>query len=135
MISFYLSHNGQQAALFLPQGLRLALFILLWRRFWLPMLLAEWGLYYWLTQQQLITHVTLYLSPLISLLVALEVQRIWWRYPLYWQRLTLLIAAVGFNSLLQAFLLSFFLTTSTSAIFLTSITGGILLAPLCFSTL
>lgn len=72
------------------------------------MLLAEWGLYYWLTQQQLITHVTLYLSPLISLLVALEVQRIWWRYPLYWQRLTLLIAAVGFNSLLQAFLLSFF---------------------------
>ena len=50
--------------------------------------ISRMGLYYWLTQQQLITHVTLYLSPLISLLVALEVQRIWWRYPLYWQRLT-----------------------------------------------
>ncbi|HGN0025029.1 TPA: MASE1 domain-containing protein [Proteus mirabilis] len=132
VISFYLSHNGQQAALFLPQGLRLALFILLWRRFWLPMLLAEWGLYYWLTQEQLITHVALYLSPLISLLVALEVQRIWWRYPLYWQRLTLLITAVGFNSLLQAFILSFFLTIPTSAILLASITGGILLAPFVF---
>ncbi|HEJ9662829.1 TPA: MASE1 domain-containing protein [Proteus mirabilis] len=132
VISFYLSHNGQQAALFLPQGLRLALFILLWRRFWLPMLLAEWGLYYWLTQEQLVTHVALYLSPLISLLVALEVQRIWWRYPLYWQRLTLLITAVGFNSLLQAFILSFFLTIPTSAILLASITGGILLAPFVF---
>ena len=111
------------------------IYFLLWRRFWLPMLLAEWGLYYWLTQQQLITHVTLYLSPLISLLVALEVQRIWWRYPLYWQRLTLLIAAVGFNSLLQAFLLSFFLTTSTSAIFFDLNNRWYFISSLCFSTL
>lgn len=131
VIGFYLSKNGQQAALFLPQGLRLALIILLWRRFWLPMLFAEWGLYYWLTQEQLITHAIIYLSPLLSLIIALEVQRIWWRYPLYWQRLTLLIGAVGFNSLLQAFILGFFINT-TSGIFLTSVTGGILLAPFVF---
>lgn len=134
MIGFYLSKNGQQAALFLPQGLRLALIILLWRRFWLPMLFAEWGLYYWLAQEQLITHAIIYLSPILSLVVALEVQRIWWRYPLYWQRLTLLIGAVGFNSLLQAFILGFIINT-TSDIFLTSVTGGILLAPFCLFTL
>lgn len=131
IIGFYLSKNGQQATLFLPQGLRLALVILLWRRFWLPMLFAEWGLYYWLAQEQLITHSIIYLSPVLSLIIALEVQRIWWRYPLYWQRLTLLIGAVGFNSLLQAFMLGFYLNT-TSGIFLTSVTGGILLAPFVF---
>lgn len=132
VIGFYLSKNGQQAALFLPQGLRLALIILLWRRFWLPMFCAEAGLYYWLAQEQLITHSVIYLSPLLSLIIALEVQRIWWRYPLYWQRLTLLISAVGFNSLLQAFTLGFFLTLPTSEIFLTSVTGGILLTPFVF---
>lgn len=38
-ISFYLNDNGQQAALLLPQGLRLALLILLTRRYW-PVLIG-----------------------------------------------------------------------------------------------
>ncbi len=34
IIGFYLSQNSFQATLFLPQGLRLALMIILWRRYW-----------------------------------------------------------------------------------------------------
>ncbi len=33
-LGFYLTHNGQQAALFLPHGVYLALLILLSRRYW-----------------------------------------------------------------------------------------------------
>ncbi len=33
-LSFYLTNNGQQAVLFLPQGVYLALVILLSRRYW-----------------------------------------------------------------------------------------------------
>lgn len=40
-ISFYLTQNGQQAMLLLPQGLRLALMTLLSRRYWPAMLLSE----------------------------------------------------------------------------------------------
>jgi two-component system sensor histidine kinase UhpB len=35
----YLTHNGQQAVLFLPQGVYLALLILLSRRYWPALIL------------------------------------------------------------------------------------------------
>lgn len=35
-LGFYLTHNGNQAALFLPHGVYLALLILLARRYWPP---------------------------------------------------------------------------------------------------
>lgn len=41
-LSFYLTHNGQQAALFLPQGVYLALLIVLARRFWPALILPRW---------------------------------------------------------------------------------------------
>lgn len=38
-LSFYLTHNGQQAVLFLPLGVWLALMILLSRRYWPALIL------------------------------------------------------------------------------------------------
>lgn len=116
-ISFYLNDNGQQAALLLPQGLRLALFILLGRRY-LPTLLAtEIIILLWLGSEQLITHNIILLSPFLSLIPTFIVQQFWWRYPLYWQRLSILLAGVAANSLLQAVCLGFALTAGASICF------------------
>ncbi|KMW73538.1 histidine kinase [Photorhabdus luminescens subsp. luminescens] len=131
-ISFYLNDNGQQAALLLPQGLRLALFILLGRRY-LPTLLAtEIAILLWLGSEQLITHNIILLSPFLSLIPTFIVQQFWWRYPLYWQRLSILLAGVAANSLLQAVCLGFALTVGASHLFLTSLTGGVLLSPFVY---
>ena len=55
IIGFYLSQNSVLSAFFLPEGLRLALMILLWRRFWPTLLLAELLLNIWLAQEQLLS--------------------------------------------------------------------------------
>lgn len=62
-ISFYLSNNGQQATLLLPQGLRLALMILLPRKHWPILLLTETALQGWLIGEQLLTRRLMLLSP------------------------------------------------------------------------
>ncbi|MGO2306199.1 MAG: MASE1 domain-containing sensor histidine kinase [Providencia sp.] len=132
IIGFYLSQNSFQATLFLPQGLRLALMIILWRRYWPTLLLCEGLLNYWLAEEQLLTQPILLLSPLLSLCVAFIIQHIWWRYTLYWQRLLLLLAGVAANSVLHALLFSWLSQFSISQLFLTTFTGGILLSPFVY---
>lgn len=53
-LGFYLTHNGQQAALFLPHGVYLALLILLSRRYW-PALILPAGVDVVLAAQRAIT--------------------------------------------------------------------------------
>ena len=132
IISFYLSPDSMLSTLFLPQGLRLALMILLWRRFWPVLLLSELLLSIWLSQEQLMPHTAILLSPLLSLLTAFAIQAIWWRYTLYWQRLLLLLAGVGINSILHTALFALLTPLSVSQVFLTSFTGGILLTPFVY---
>ncbi|MCW2255354.1 two-component system sensor histidine kinase UhpB [Providencia alcalifaciens] len=132
IISFYLSHSGFQATLFFPQGLRIALMIILWRRYWPTILLSELILNIWLAQEQLLSQPILLLSPLLSLGVAYVTQDIWWRYTLYWQRLLLLLAAVAANSLLHVAVFGWLSQFTASQLFLTSFTGGILLTPFVY---
>lgn len=132
IIGFYLSQNSFQATLFLPQGLRLALMIILWRRYWPTLLLSEGILNFWLSSEQLLFQPVLLLSPLLSLGVAFVIQNIWWRYTLYWQRLLLLLAGVAANSVLHALLFSGLSSYSISQLFLTTFTGGILLSPFVY---
>lgn len=131
-ISFYLSNNGQQAALLLPQGLRLALMILLPRRYWPVLLLAESSVMVWLYTEQLMTRRLLLLSPWLSLIPSLLVQRFWLRHTLYWQRLLLLLAAVTGNSLLQGLLLGPWFKEDLTQTLLAAFTGGILLVPFIY---
>ena len=132
IIGFYLSQNSVLSAFFLPEGLRLALMILLWRRFWPTLLLAELLLNIWLAQEQLLSQPVILLSPLLSLITAFIIQTTWWRYTLYWQRLLLLIAGVGINSLLHTLVFSLLTPLSVTQIFLTTLTGGILLTPFVY---
>ncbi|NHB92657.1 MASE1 domain-containing sensor histidine kinase [Photorhabdus cinerea] len=131
-ISFYLNDNGQQATLLLPQGLRLALFILLGRRYLPTLLVTEVIILLWLGSEQLITDNIMLLSPFLSLIPTFMVQRIWWRYTLYWQRLSILLAGIATNSVLQAACLGLTLTAGTNHLFLTSLTGGVLLSPFVY---
>lgn len=131
-ISLHLSHNGQQAVLLFPQGLRLALLILLPRRYWPTLLLAEAATLLWLHDQQLLNDRSVLLLPLLSLLPAWGTQRLWYRYHLYWQRLSLLLAAIAANALLCGLLAGVWLPTSVSQTLLTTFTGGILLVPFVY---
>ncbi|NIY46546.1 MASE1 domain-containing sensor histidine kinase [Cedecea colo] len=131
-ISFYLTSNGQQATLLLPQGVYLALLILLHRRYWPALFVSVIGLLGWLWQQQLMTEPVMLLSPLISAIPALYVQRYWHRFMLYWQRLSLLMAAITADALLHTLALSPFLASSSSQILLAAFTGGILLTPFVY---
>jgi len=131
-ISFYLTSNGQQATLLLPQGVHLALLILLHRRYWPALFISVIGLLGWLWQQQLMTEPVMLLSPFISALPALLVQRYWHRFTLYWQRLSLLMAAITGDALLHTLALSPFLTSPASQILLAAFTGGILLTPFVY---
>ena len=47
-LGFYLTHNGQQAALFLPHGVYLALLILLSRRYWPALVIPPLLILLWL---------------------------------------------------------------------------------------
>ena len=91
-LGFYLTHNGQQAALFLPHGVYLALLILLSRRYWPALVLPPVLMLFWLHGEQLLNGYILLAAPLIGLLPAGIAQQFWHRFPLYWQRLTLLLA-------------------------------------------
>ena len=94
-LSFYLTNNGQQAVLFLPQGVYLALVILLSRRYWPALVLPPLLMMFWLHSEQLLNGYLMLATPVISLFPALLAQNFWHRFPLYWQRLTLLFAAVN----------------------------------------
>lgn len=131
-ISFYLTNNGQQAALLLPQGVQLALLILLNRRFWPALFVPVIGLLAWLWQQQLMTEPVMLLSPFFSAIPALLVQRYWHRFTLYWQRLSLLMAAITGDALIHTLALSPFLESSASQTLLAAFTGGVLLTPLVY---
>ena len=131
-LSFYLTHNGQQAVLFLPQGVFLALLILLSRRFWPALLLPLLAMIFWLHSEQLLTGYTMLAAPLIALPVARVAHYYWHRFPLYWHRLTLLLTAVTACALLQTLLLSPFLESQTTLIGLASFTGGVLLTPFVY---
>ncbi|REF26330.1 two-component system sensor histidine kinase UhpB [Xenorhabdus cabanillasii] len=132
IISFYLSKNGQQAALFLPQGLRLILMILLWRRYLPILIISENSILICLNNEQLITNLVILLSPVISLITVLSIKQIWKCYSLYWQQLSILLASVIINSLLQTLFLSSLLSCKSSLIFLSSLTGGVLLSPFIY---
>lgn len=132
IISFYLSQNEQQAVMLLPQGLHLALMILLPRRYWLPMLLVEAVMLIALLFEQLLTQPLILLSPLLSLLPAWLSQRVWHYYTLYWQRLTVLLAAVTANALLQGGVIGPWLEEGVTQTLLASFTGGILLTPFSY---
>lgn len=80
-LSFYLTHNGQQAVLFLPQGVFLALLILLSRRFWLALLLPLLAMIFWLHSEQLLSGYTILAAPLIVLPVARLAHAWWHRFP------------------------------------------------------
>ncbi|MDX7991589.1 MASE1 domain-containing sensor histidine kinase [Xenorhabdus littoralis] len=132
IISFYLHEDGQQAVLFLPQGLRLVLMILLWRRYLPSLIISEISILTWLINEQLITSPTILLSPVISLITVLMIQKIWKRYSLYWQQISILLIGVVINSLLQTLCLSFSLSSKVNLFFLASITGGVLLSPFVY---
>ena len=131
-LSFYLTHNGQQAVLFLPQGVYLALLILLPRRFWPAVVLPPLAAIAWLRSEQLLTGYAIAIVPLVGMLSAAMAQRFWYRFPLYWQRLSLLIATVSANALLQTLALIAFLQSPATLLGLASFTGGVLLAPFVY---
>ncbi len=131
-ISFYLTHNGQQAALLLPQGVHLALLIVLHRRYWPALFAPVIGLSGWLTHQQLLTEAIMLLSPFLSAIPALFTQRYWHRFTLYWQRLSLLMAAITGDALLHTLALSPFQASTASQTLLTAFTGGVLLTPFVY---
>ncbi|AGH73381.1 MASE1 domain-containing sensor histidine kinase [Edwardsiella piscicida] len=131
-LGFYLTHSGQQAALFLPHGVYLALLILLSRRYWPALVLPPMLALYWLRSEQLLNGDILLIVPLISLLPARLVQRAWHRFPLYWQRLTLLLAAVTATALLNTALLSPWIKSPALLLGLSSFTGGVLLTPFVY---
>lgn len=131
-ISLHLSHDGQQAVLLLPQGLRLALLILLPRRYWPTLLVAEGAMLLWLHDQQLLNAPPMLVVPLLSLLPAWGAQRLWYRYHLYWQRLSLLLAAITVNTLLCGLLVGAWIAAPISQTLLTTFTGGILLVPFIY---
>ncbi|WP_411705252.1 MASE1 domain-containing protein [Edaphovirga cremea] len=131
-ISFYLTHNGQQAILLLPQGLRLALMILFARRYLPAMLIAESGIIVWLHMEQLQTQWLILLSPWLSLIPALLAQEYWHHCIHYWQRLLLLVTAVATNSLLQMLIPGYWLNATLAQTFLASFTGGVLLTPFIY---
>ncbi|WP_318358248.1 MASE1 domain-containing protein [Enterobacter sp.] len=131
-LGFYLTHNGQQAALFLPHGVGLALLILLARRFWPALVLPQLMIIIWLHNEQLLSGYTMLAAPLITLIPALVTQRYWHRFPLYWQRLSLLLTAVTACALLQTAALSPFLASKATLIGLAAFTGGVLLTPFVY---
>ncbi len=131
-LSFYLTHNGQQAVLFLPHGVWLALLILLSRRFWPALLLPQLAAIFWLHSEQLLNGYTLLAAPFITLLPAMLAQHYWHRFPLYWQRLTLLLSAVTVAALLQTLILSPLLDSKATLIGLAAFTGGVLLTPFVY---
>lgn len=131
-ISFYLNDNGQQAALLLPQGLHLALLILLTRRYWPVIIGVETALLFWLHTQQLQTQWVILASVWVSLLPAWLTHSQWHRYTLYWQRLLLLLLAVSLNSLLQMALPGAGLPSPLTHTLLASLTGGVLLIPFIY---
>ncbi|WP_058910055.1 MASE1 domain-containing sensor histidine kinase [Entomohabitans teleogrylli] len=131
-ISFYLTHNGQQAILLLPHGVHLALLILLSRRFWPALLLPEILLILWLHSEQLVAGYAILLAPFISLLPARAVQQFWHRYPLYWQRLLLLLSGVTGATFLNTLILAPLVTSPTMLLGLASFTGGVLLTPFTY---
>lgn len=132
IIGFYLSANAGAALMLLPQGLRLAMLILLPRRRWVALVLCELLLTTWLHHQQLLTGWALLMSPVVSVLPAWAVQRVWPRYPFYWQRLLLLLLAVSANALLQALSPALWPLLPAADILLTSFTGGLVLTPFIY---
>jgi len=131
-LSFYLTHNGQQAVLFLPQGVYLALLILLPRRYWPALIIPPLAAIVWLHGERLLTHYAMLAAPLIGVASAGLALRYWHRFPLYWQRLSTLIAAVTANALLQTLLLSPWLESPATLLLLASFTGGVLLTPFVY---
>ncbi|VDZ71653.1 putative sensor histidine protein kinase (uhpB-like) [Atlantibacter hermannii] len=59
-------------------------------------------------------------------------QRFWHRFPLYWQRLSLLLSAVAGAALLNTLLLTPFIESRATLILLASFTGGVLLTPFVY---
>ncbi|MTH46202.1 MASE1 domain-containing sensor histidine kinase [Intestinirhabdus alba] len=131
-LGFHLTHSGLQAALFLPHGVCLALLILLPRRYWPALALTPTAILLWLHGEGLLDDYAPLAAPLISLLPAALAQRFWHRFPLYWQRLSLLLAAVTAASLLNTALLSPFTAAPTILPGLASFTGGVLLTPFVY---
>lgn len=131
-LGFYLTQNGQQAALFLPHGVYLALLILLSRRYWPALALPPVLMLLWLHGEQLLNGYLLLAAPLIGLLPAGIAQQFWHRFPLYWQRLTLLLATVTASALLNTALLSPFVKSPAMMLGLASFTGGVLLTPFVY---
>lgn len=131
-IGLWLSQNGQQAVLLLPGGLHLALAILLPKRYWPALLLVQEILIGWLQWEGLITHPLMLLSPVLCILPAGISQHLWLRYAFYWQRLTLLLAAVSLNALLQGAVIGPWLQEPITQTLLASFTGGVLLAPFIY---
>ncbi len=69
---------------------------------------------------------------MIGLLPAGIAQQFWHRFPLYWQRLTLLLATVTASALLNTALLSPFVKSPAMMLGLASFTGGVLLTPFVY---
>lgn len=131
-LGFYLTHNGNQAALFLPHGVYLALLILLARRYWSALIAPPVLLLFWLHGERLLSGYGLLAAPFITLIPAALAQRVWRRFPLYWQRLTLLLAAVTAASLLNTALLTPLVPSPAMLLGLASFTGGVLLTPFVY---
>ena len=69
-LGFYLTHNGNQAALFLSHGAYLALLILLARRYWPALIIPPVLLLFWLHGERLLSGYGLLAAPFITLLPA-----------------------------------------------------------------
>ena len=79
---FYLTRNGQQAALFLlPHGVYLALLILLSRRYWPALILPPVLMLFWL-RRAIVNGYILLAAPLISLIPAASASHTGTAFPL-----------------------------------------------------
>ncbi len=87
---------------------------------------------FWLHSEQLLNGYLMLATPVISLLPAIIAQNVWHRFPLYWQRLTLLLASVTAASLLNTAMLTPFMSGPIMLPGLTSFTGGVLLTPFVY---
>lgn len=131
IISIYLNGDDQLAVLFLPLALRLALFILLSKRFWPVLLFVESIIIVWLCYEGLLPNLVIWFSCLFSLITAYIIQRVWILYSLYWQRLLLLLASITLNSLLHIALAPF-ISVEPLTVLLTSFTSCIILVPFIY---
>ncbi|MGF1874054.1 signal transduction histidine-protein kinase/phosphatase UhpB [Photobacterium frigidiphilum] len=139
-ISSYLSADLLLAGLFLPSGLRLAVFVLTARRYWRLFVISECLLSAWLLS--IINHqpqdILLLLCPFFSYFLAIPFTHNWRKLTTYWQKLLALVSLVLVHGVIMGIMILLLikpLDLSLQYAFsctIASITGGVLLTPFLY---